>query len=269
VSSSSTFEVVSMIPANPPPRAAIAALNNAAWCDAVCRAHGGATSCDASAWMNAVPGPRFFPNLITLRAGAAPAVDLLDGKLGRQWSVKDSFADLDLRAHGFMPLFDAAWMWRGASPREIAPPHVDTLSWTTVGSPAGLVDWERAWEPPMGDVASARGDVRQFPAALLAHGRIVFVAGRIVAGGVLNADAGVVGVSTIFAQPADLRACWARLVDEAQARFPGLPQCTYDRAQPPDQPLAQGFECAGPLRIWVRQVSPGPAARSRWRPRPS
>ncbi len=136
-----------MIPANPPSRAAIAALNNAAWCDSVCRAHGGATRFDASAWLNAAPGPRFFPNLVTLRAGAAPAVavavSLLDGKLGRQWSVKDSFADLDLQVHGFMPLFDAAWIWCGGSPREIAPPHCDALSWTAVASPAGLADWER------------------------------------------------------------------------------------------------------------------------------
>ena len=109
----------------------------------------------------------------------------------------------------------------------------------------------------MGDVASARAGLRQFPAALLAHDHIVFVAGRrggrIVVGGVLNADAGVVGVSNVFAEPAELGACWARLVDEAQARFPGLPQCTYDRVQPPVEPLAQGFEFAGPLRVWVRR----------------
>ena len=249
-----------MIPAKPSTRAAIAALNNAAWCDAVCRAHGGATSCDESAWMNAAPGPRFYSNLITLRAGAAPVVEaavrLLDGRLGRQWAVKDSFADLELRAHGFAPLFDAAWMWRGASSRDIAPPHADALSWRAVAGPAELVEWERAWEPLMGDAATAREGSPQFPAALLARRQIVFVAGRrsgrIVAGGVLNADAGVVGLSNVFAESAELGACWARLVDEAQARFPGLPQCTYDRAQPPAQPSAQGFELAGPLRVWVR-----------------
>ena len=249
-----------MIPAQPPARAAAAARNNAAWCDAVCRAHGGATAFEESAWVNAVPGPRFCPNLITLRAGAAPAVEgamrALDHGAGRHWGVKDSFAELDLRARGFTVLFDAVWLWRCAQPGGATRPHADGISWTVVAGRTELVEWERAWEPLMGDVATASEDRRQFPAVLLAQDRIVFVAGRragrIVAGGVLNADAGVVGLGNVFAAPADLGACWTRLVDLAQARFPGLPQCTFDRARPPEQPLAQGFEFAGPLRVWVR-----------------
>jgi hypothetical protein len=247
-------------PGKTPSRAAIAALNNAAWCDAVCRAHGGATTFDEATWMNAAPGPRFYPNLITLRAGAAAVVEAamgwLDARLGRQWSVKDSFAELDLQGRGFTPLFDAAWLWRGTLPAVAPTRHADGMSWTAVAGTAELAEWERAWEPLMDDVATARAELPQFPAALLARREIVFVAarraGRIVAGGVLNAAVGVVGLSNVFAEPAGLSACWARLVDAAQTHFPGLPQCTYEQAQPSEQPLAQGFEFAGPLRVWLR-----------------
>jgi hypothetical protein len=249
-----------MIAAQSPSRATAAARNNAAWCDAVCRAHGGATAVDESLWVNAAPSPRFHSNLITLRPGAVAAVQeamrMLDHRVGRHWGVKDSFAELDLHAGGFRRLFDAVWLWREARPGALTPRHGDAMSWALVAGQAELVEWERAWEPSMGDPLTAREDRPQFPPALLAQDRIAFVAGRrqgrIVAGGALNANAGVVGVSNVFAQPDDQAACWAALLGAAQERFPELPQCTYDRARPPEQPLAHGFELAGPLRVWVR-----------------
>ena len=245
---------------NLPSRAAITALNNAAWSDAACRGHGGVTTLGDAVWVNAAPSPRFYANVITLREGAhaevEAAVGRLDGRLDAGWGIKDSFAQLDLRDRGFAILFDAAWLWRDAAARGAVRRRDDGLSWTAASADGDLADWERAWEPHLGDAATARADRRQFPPALLACDRIVFVAGRrdgrVVAGGVLNADAGVVGVSNVFAPPADLAACWARLVHEATTRFPGLPQCTYDRAPDTAQPLAQGFEFAGPLRVWLR-----------------
>ena len=223
---------------NLPSRAAIAALNNAAWSDAVCRVHGGVTTLGDAVWVNAVPSPRFYANVITLRGGARAeveaAVGRLDGRLRAGWGIKDSFAELELHALGFAMLFEAVWMWRGAAARDAGGRRDDGLSWTAASADGDLSDWERAWEAYLGDATTARAARRQFPPALLACEELVFVTGRrdgrVVAGGVLNAHAGVVGVSNVFAPPTDLAACWGRLVEEAAARFPGLPQCTYDRA---------------------------------------
>ena len=48
------------------PRAVQAARNNAAWCDAVCRAHGGATEFSAGLWRNRSASPPVYPNVIAL-----------------------------------------------------------------------------------------------------------------------------------------------------------------------------------------------------------
>ena len=47
-------------------RAREAARNNAAWCDAVCCAHGRSPRFEPLAWCHDGPGLRFYPNLVTL-----------------------------------------------------------------------------------------------------------------------------------------------------------------------------------------------------------
>jgi hypothetical protein len=234
--------------------AEIAARNNAAWCDAVCRAHGGATTVDDAVWFNAAPSPRFYPNVVTLRPGAAAAVDAVlqrrVGALPAVWGIKDSFADLDLRSRGFAVAFEARWLWRDAAAGGPASRRDDGIAWEAVESDEALAGWEREW------ASGAAAAPRQFPTRLLARREIAFVQGRrdgvIVAGGVLNAGGGAVGITNVFGVPDDLADCWARLADEAVRRFPGLPLCGYERPGPDAVPLALGFEAVGPLRVWLR-----------------
>jgi hypothetical protein len=47
-------------------RTELAARNNAFWCDAVCRAHGGDTMLTEHVWFNRVTSPPFYPNVDTL-----------------------------------------------------------------------------------------------------------------------------------------------------------------------------------------------------------
>ena len=90
-------------------RLELAALNNALWCDAVCRAHGGDTMLTEHVWFNRVNSPPFYPNVDTLtQAGVSAQIDaiqaLLAANLTDDWGVKDSFCTLDLALLGFWQL---------------------------------------------------------------------------------------------------------------------------------------------------------------------
>ena len=55
----------------------IAAANNAAWCDAVCRSHGHAGTFTPPAWLSSHRTPELYPDAVTLAADAtADVVDL-------------------------------------------------------------------------------------------------------------------------------------------------------------------------------------------------
>jgi len=95
--------------------AVLCAHNNALWCDAVCRAHGLPGEFLAGLWLNRQPVPRFYSNAITLSpkdpAGQRAWVAHLMTRRPH-FSVKDSFAALDLSSLGFDVLFEATWLWR-------------------------------------------------------------------------------------------------------------------------------------------------------------
>lgn len=75
--------------------AAISALNNAEWCDAVCRAHGVPGSFAADIWTQPLRGPAYYSNAITLSHGGLAtqraAIDALAPALRHDYSVKDAF----------------------------------------------------------------------------------------------------------------------------------------------------------------------------------
>ena len=101
-------------------RCADAARNNAAWCDAMARAHNTAGAFDAAAWVNWRPAPRFYPNLVTLGgpehgdAQLRAIRRLMAAPPAPGWAVKDSFAALDLAPLGFHLPFEARWIHRPA-----------------------------------------------------------------------------------------------------------------------------------------------------------
>jgi len=230
--------------------AARAALENARWCDLVCRAHGVPTVLEPSSWIALGPVPRHYPRLMTLggpdRAGAhlAAAGALLEREQGSALAVKDSFGALDLAPLGLARLFEAEWI---ARPPEAAPPGMASgSSWMRVGDAAGLVRWESAW-------GGAPGGVRLFPPALLSTPGLDFVAvereGEIVATCVLHRSDGVVGFSNAGGEyETALRAA----VDAARERHPGLPLVGYEHGDDLVAALEAGFRRRGPLVVWER-----------------
>lgn len=223
----------------PNPRVALAARNNAEWCDAVTRSWGGDGRFEAGLWINTGEAPPFYPNVVTLAPteDVPPAIAATRG----DFAVKDSFSVLDLEPLGFAPLFAASWIWRDPQPLETA----DTAVWRIVRDAAALADWETAWR------GNEPGPDLFRPALLDAQDHAFIsgaVAGRIVAGCVASRSAGAVGISNLFGAAAFIPGCLAVAGDFA----PDRPVVSYEAGAALDLLKSLGFQELGPLRVWSR-----------------
>jgi hypothetical protein len=235
---------------------AAAVFNNAAWCDAVCRAHGHPGEFSDTLWLNRAQVPPFYPNAITLMPGGAVSqVDIISSlDVPGRWGVKDSFATLELASRGFTELFSAQWLHLASPP--VAP--ASGARWEQVQDASMLAAWEAAWRGPPGDTPS---DPAQsvFRPALLEDASIAFLAaslqGSLVAGAIAYRAAGVVSVSNTFfavGAPAGLR---AELLSRTLATFPGLPIVGYEHGEELTTWSTLGFQTLGPLRVWLKTAA--------------
>ncbi|MCM9082872.1 MULTISPECIES: hypothetical protein [Streptomyces] len=226
-----------------------AALNNAVWCDAVCRAHGVTARYEgAGLWCSPRRTPPMYPDAVTLEP-AVPAGSVVRGveTASPGCSVKDSFGDLDLAGNGFDVLFEAQWIHRLAgAPLPVAEAEAAGLEWSEVSDARELAAWEAAFDGGGGD--------RLFRPALLREG-IVFLAGRadgrIAAGAVASTGGGVVGVSNLFG------AAWAGVLGAVSFRWPDLDVVGYEHGEDLEAAVRAGFTAIGPLRVWLRTTGGG------------
>jgi len=242
-----------------------AALNNAVWCDTVCRAHAGSGVFLEDLWISRQPTPPSYPNAVTLtddrrRARQIAHIrDLARADIPGEMGIKDSFAALALAPLGFRTLFAAQWIYRPAT-RFATAVALPGTRWVRVRAAARLAAWELAWSQPS-PVDSHADSARVFPAALLADRDVAFIAadraGHIVAGVIANRTDDVVGISNLFLPATGrqqlLAGCVAAVVDT----FPGLPLVGYEARDQLAAMRDAGFEALGPLRVWVKR----PAAR--------
>ena len=216
------------------PRLEQAVRNNAEWCDLVCRAHGIVTRFDPDAWLALGRTPMFYPDAVTLMPAPGDLLARIDATPG--YSVKDSFAALDLSGYGFEVLFEAEWVHRPPAAVEDSP------EWTVVRTPERLRQW---------GMAHGGGDV--FRPELLDETAVAILArtddaGTIVAGVIGNRSGSVVGLSNSFG----LDAGWTTAVRAVGARFPGLAMVGYESGPELAAAKAAGFVGIGPLRVWTR-----------------
>jgi len=228
-----------------------AALENARWCDLVCRAHGVPGELHEAYWIDRNPVPPYYPRLVTLGGPERAAEhvgavrELLAPSSGRAFAIKDSFRALDLVPLGFRLLLEAEWfLW----PAERAAPDTAAVTWTVVDGEERLAAWEAAWRGP---TPAAPGDERMFPADLLRVPDLVFFACEratgIVATGVLHRSDDVVGLSNVTG---DAAAALRVGVSAARQRFPGSPVVGYERGPELDAAVDAGFARLGPLAVW-------------------
>lgn len=228
-----------------------AAWNNAVWCNLFAGVHGVRGVFEPEAWTSSARTPDLYPDAVTLRRSvdARWLVSRIDRSPGS--SIKDSFADLDLRPWGFDRLFEASWIH---APDPAAA--CEKAAWAPVRSDAVLSAWEAAWGRP-------RHEPRFFPPALLARDDVVVLAampsGDVVeAGAILSLGGDAVGVSNLFlAEPASrdrsaLAAAFRAAAAASQLLFPGLPIVGYQRGDGLVAAVDAGFEALGPLVVWRR-----------------
>jgi hypothetical protein len=85
--------------------------------------------------------------------------------------------------------------------------------------------------------------------------------GTVVAGGVLSSSPTVVGISNVFVGlGADLDP-WPGCLAFAGELFPGKPVVGYQSGGSLLQAERNGFQTAGPLRVWINDRGAKPASR--------
>lgn len=225
-----------------------AVANNAAWCDAICRAHDVPGTFLEDVWLNPGTSPRDYPNVVTLAPTIAAdrIAELLNRTSAPAPSVKDSFGLLDLTAARCELLFRADWLVQAKSSDPVADD--EPVTWTSVTTAAELADWTAAG-------ANDPQDQGTFPPGLLHGPEITFWAGRrgdaLVAGGITFVNNGVVGLSNTFFKP-EAESGLRSLVGAIAFVGGGMPIVGYEHGDALRAALAAGFECLGPLSVWTR-----------------
>jgi hypothetical protein len=227
--------------------AAEAALNNAEWCDIICRSHGIAGAFEASLWASQRRTPPLHPDAVTLDPGATAGrvLGLVD-HASPGCSVKDSFSSLELSSAGFHILFEAEWIARRGEPQPSG--HRNPGRWRRIRTPDRLRAWTSAW--PDGKLVDGL-----FQPSLLSrpevaiHGR--FRGDAVEAGFLLNRGRSVVGVTNLFSltgAPADT---WSACIAAAARLAPGHPVVGYESGAALAAAEEVGFEPIGALRVWI------------------
>jgi hypothetical protein len=244
-----------------PSRVELAVLNNTRWYEAIFEAHGLASEVDGRVWLSHQTAPPFHSNLVVLSPSTSQsdieayvaALEMVPRPGG--WSLKDSYACLDLSSLGFTPLFQAEWIWRDPVPTGTHD-TASGLAWARVSTATELREWEDAWAGDAGNAAAAARATRQFPEQLLASPHHAFFSGRlhgrVVAGGIANRSPGTVGLSNVFSPQAYAEASWDALVRCISTVFPNAPLVGYERGADLQLAKGVGFVTIGPLRVWCR-----------------
>jgi hypothetical protein len=215
-----------------------AAVNNAAWCDIVCRSVGLPTVTRPTLWSVRRRSPDGYPDAVTLQPGVpvAEVIGAVDDSPGA--SVKDSFADLDLGPYGYRVLFEAQWLTRAAG-----SPTTPALPWCIVDR-----DLLPVWLAAHGS-APITASVLDDPAV-----RLLLAADEDgpLAVAALNRSGPVVGVSNVQAVRATPARVWSDLVSVARRELGDHPLVGYEAGADLAPAITSGFATAGPLRVWIR-----------------
>jgi RimJ/RimL family protein N-acetyltransferase len=226
----------------------VAARNNAEWCDAFCRTHGIAGRFEDDAWWSPERTPPLYPDAVTLVPGADAGSIIARIDAGAGCSIKDSFADLDLAAHGFELLFRAEWLCLEAARNPVA-----STGWSSIETVEELGRWETAW-------GAAPEPQPFFGPELLGDESIVLLAGydadRIVAGAVANRSATAIGLSNVFDNGGDLAAAYTAAATAGQERWGPMPVVGYDSGSALDAAHRAGFVSVGELAVWLAARGP-------------
>ncbi len=228
-----------------PDSRAVAALNNALWCDAVLSANSRPTRFHPDFWINEGEGLPLYPNLVTLVSEPSPELIKTTSALAPGTAVKDSFAALNLGSSGFQKLLTGTWLHRPprASAGATASPMV-----TLVESAEDLEEWVESWAD---DALLGRSN---FQSSLLENEEIGFLAvrtdGAITGGAAFNMGPHpTVGITNLFG-PGQGLTTLASVVEF----HTNVPIVGYEVDESIVTIYEQlGFSRIGPLDIWLKR----------------
>jgi hypothetical protein len=226
-----------------------AALNNAEWCDIVCRTHGIVGVFEADVWASPRRTQPYFPDAVTLDSNVAGErlLEMVDTATSG-CSVKDSFASLDLSPTGFHIVFEAEWISRSpARPDRAGRVAID---WRPILTAQELEAWESVWSHGVSTDRVFLPSLLDHPSVSLLGG---YLDGRLVAGYVLNQTGDVVGVSNLFTSVGEIADAWSGCLATVARISPARHLVGYESGVALAAAHEQGFLSIGPLRVWIKE----------------
>lgn len=210
-----------------------------------------------SIWYSLENAPPLYSNLVTISKNWRPddifrSIDLkCEREAWGQWSIKDSYAVLDLGEFGFTKLFDACWIYLEAANFR---PAVDSrqLRFEIVNSEEALSAWRLTWD------SEERLGKEIFDSKLFDNKRVYFIAGykaeQIVNGCFVNKTDNVLGISNFFS-PNEGVDHWSAIISFIFSSIEHSDLVGYERCEQADKLQSLGFESIGNLTVWLKKRS--------------
>jgi hypothetical protein len=226
-------------------RRASAVASARAWYDDVMSLHAVPVRVIGDLWVADGAVPPWHSTILTMRPGvnAADVIAAVEERTRRglpAGGIADGFADLELAAEGFVPLFEATWIHL---PAVKGAPAAD---WRVVDSPADLARW-----------ATLHDYVGVLPEAALSHPRFQVLArfddDRMTGGAVVHLpaeDPQILGLSNVWGA-AGAEGDWRGLLGMIGRRHPRRAVVGYERGDDLERALASGFTPVGTHRVWA------------------
>ena len=208
-----------------------------------------------SIWYALEKTPPFYSNLVTLSKDWNPdeifkTIDLnYEKEKWEEWSIKDSFAVLDLNSYGFEKLFNAQWIYLESS-KFIPLVNTKKLRYEIVKNEEVLSAWRIAWD------SNEKIGKEIFNSKLLDNPKVHFIAGydehQIVSGCFVNKTDDVLGISNFFAPNDDIQ-YWSGIVSFIFDSIERSDILGYEQNELSAKLQVLGFEKIGNLAVWLKK----------------
>jgi len=228
-----------------------AILNNASWCEAVCKSNRSPGETLKMIWLNKNSVPPLYPNAITLEPisinnNEKVMYRLIDSIPHDNFTVKDSYADLDLASNGFSILFEAEWIVY--SDLDYITPK-DYSGWKIIKNKVDFEKWNSAW-------LKKNSTGKEFTLSLLfdkdTHFLGRFLRGEITNGAILYKSNGVFGLSNAFSTTKIDNKMYQDIVCLTRKKISLLPIVGYEREMDLKSAIEAGFESIGHFKVWSK-----------------
>ena len=207
-------------------------------------------------WYSLEKVPPLYSNLVTLSRNWVPDTifEQIDKKSERdrwnEWSIKDSFAVLNLEKIGLKKLFDAKWMYLEDS--KFKPSENLRINFEIVSDENGLRDWKSAW----GSYEEGEDLADQiFDSSLLFDKDIFLVAAykneKLESGCLVNRTDDVLGISNFFSPNQNY---WSATIEFIKKAIGRNDIVGYEsNLELIERLRSLGFDPLGDLSVWLKK----------------